>query len=208
MDREEKLYRMFGRFYPQGTILFRENDPAGEMFYIQSGRLRVTARGGAEGPGETKDIGPGDLLGEDSFSAQGQRRTRAEVLEESRLLAIDPGNVDSVVRNGPELAEVIVQKLLASLKVGWESLHDWQCAHAWKRVRERVKSKGDGGASAPGEVSAAIGMEEFAVRMILEKMAGAGAVASEGGSYTLRDAALLDKIPPPDVTPAGETVGR
>jgi hypothetical protein len=208
MDRKEKLYRMFGKFYPQGTILFSENDPAEEMFYIQSGRLRVTARGGAEGPVEEKDIGPGDLLGEDSFTGQGQRKAMAEALEDSRLLVIDSGNVDSVVRNGPVLAEVIVQKLLDNLKVRWESLHGWQCAHAWKRVREIVKSKGDGGATAPGEVSAAIGMEEFAVRMILEKMAGAGAVASEGGSYTLRDAALLDKMPPPDVTPAGETGGR
>lgn len=208
MDREAKLYRMFGKFYPQGTILFSENDPAEEMFYIQSGRLRVTARGGADGPAETKDIGPGKLLGEDSFTGQGERRAMAEALEDSRLLVIDPGNVESVVRNAPELAEVVVQMLLGSLKTTWESLHHWQCEHAWERVREQVENEGKGGSWAPGEVSAAIGLEEYAVRMILDKMVQAGAVASEGGSYTLRDAALLSKMPPADITPTGTTGGR
>jgi hypothetical protein len=208
MDREEKLYRMFGKFYPQGTILFSENDSAEEMFYIQSGRLRVTGREGAEGPAQTMDVGPGELLGEDSFTGGGERRTMAEALEDSRLLVIDPGNVESVVRNGPELAEVIVQMLLDSLRTTWVSLHRWQCAHAWERVRAQVEMEGKSGSWASGEVSAAIGVEEYAVRMILDTMAQAGGVASEGGSYTLRDAALLSKPPPADVTPTGTTGGR
>lgn len=208
MDREEKLYRMFGKFYPQGTILFSENDPAEEMFYIQSGRLRVSTRGGGGDAVETLDIGAGDLLGEDSFIGHGQRKNMAEALEDSRLLVIDPGNVDSVVRNGPELAEVIVSKLLDSLKTSWESLYDWQCAHAWNGVRDSMESEGAGGARAPGEVSAEIGVEEFAVRMILEKMAQAGALAAEGGSYILKDAPLLDSMRRSDVAPTGKTGDR
>ena len=93
----------------------------------------------------------------------------AEALEDSRLLVINPGNVDSVVRNGPELAEAIVGKLLDRLKGSWETLYDWQCSHAWKGVRENVESGGSGGALAPWEVSAALGVEESTVRMILEK---------------------------------------
>jgi hypothetical protein len=208
MDREEKLYRMFGKFYPQGTILYSENDPAEEMFYIQSGRLRVTTRAGTDRPVETRDIGAGDLLGEDSFVGQGRRKNMAEALEDSRLLVIGSGNVDSVVRNGPEIAEAIVRKLLDSLRGAWENLYDWQCSHAWKGVRENLESEGAGGTRSPGEVSAALGVEEFTVRMILEKMTQAGALAAEGGSYILQDASLLDRMRPADSAPAGEAGGR
>jgi len=208
MDREEKLYRMFGKFCPQGTILFSENDPAEEMFYIQAGRIRVTTQGGADSPEETRDIGAGELLGEDSFVGRGQRTNMAEALVDSRLLVIDPGNVDSVVRTGPELAEMIVLKLLDSLKGAWETLYDWLCSHAWERVRGNVASEGTGSTRDPGQVSAAIGVEEFAIRMILEKMTQTGALAAESGSYVLKDASLLDRMRTADSPQTGETGGR
>ena len=132
----------------------------------------------------------------------------AEALEDSRLLVIDPGNVDSVVRNGPELAEAIVRKLLGGLRGAWETLYDWQCSRAWEGVRENVESEGTGGSRSPGEVSAALGVEEFTVRMIREKMTQAGALTAKGGSYILKDASLLDRMSPADSAPTGETGGR
>jgi hypothetical protein len=58
---------MIRRVLPAGSVLFRRGDPAGEMFYVESGELTVAE------PGLVR--GPGDLIGEIGLLARHRRRT-------------------------------------------------------------------------------------------------------------------------------------
>jgi hypothetical protein len=67
--------------HPQGTVLFRQGDPADRFFMIQEGRIHF--------PEIDKHIGPGEVFGEVGlFAPQGVRALTAVCAEACRLSAI------------------------------------------------------------------------------------------------------------------------
>ena len=111
MDREQVLFRLFGKFSPRGTILCTEGSPGQELYFIQSGAVRLgVARPEDEQAGL---LGPGDLLGEGSFFVPTPRSTRAEVVQDARLIQVNDRTLGAVVRHGPRTALQIFEKLLA-----------------------------------------------------------------------------------------------
>lgn len=191
MQREETLYRMFGRFYPQGTILFSENDPGEDIFYIQSGRVRLTKRAEGHSARETLELKAGDLLGEDVLIGEGRRGIMAETVEDSRLLVIGSDTVGSMVRNAPELSTEILEGLLGRLRAAWGGLRRWQCSQGWERVKKSLEGASGRSSWYVGEVSAESGLEEAVVRMILDELVAKGALETEGGSYRVQNSGVL-----------------
>src|SRR6476469_5392456 len=64
-----------------GEVLFRKDDPAGEMFYILGGRYLLRETG--------IELGSGALVGELGLLSPGQKRTQTlECIEAGRLLTI------------------------------------------------------------------------------------------------------------------------
>ena len=110
MDREPVLFRLFGKYCPEGTILYTEGSPGRELYVIQSGAVRL----GAARPGGRPAalLGPGDLLGEESFFVQAARSNRAEVVQNARLIQVDDRTLGAVVRHGPQTARLIFEQLL------------------------------------------------------------------------------------------------
>ncbi len=130
MERGHILFKMFGKFCPQGTILFNEKDYGEEAYYIQSGTLRT----GVSGRDERLDLGPGDILGEEALLERAPRTCMAEATEDTRLLVIDGRNIDSVVRNGPELATTLMGELMRKLDAAWSGLRGWQTRYAIGKI--------------------------------------------------------------------------
>jgi CRP-like cAMP-binding protein len=110
VDREQVLFRLFGKYCPEGTILYTEGSPGQEMFVIQSGAVRL----GSARPGGRPAalLGPGDLLGEGSFSGQAARSDRAEVVRDARLIQVNDRTLGAVVRHGPQTAHMIFRQFL------------------------------------------------------------------------------------------------
>ena len=111
MDRDQVLFRLFGKYCPEGTILFAEGAPGDAAFVIQSGAVRLgrTRHGGPAG----EDLGPGELLGEECFLAGAPRRRRAETVRDSRLLRVNERTVDAFVRQSPESARNLLERFMA-----------------------------------------------------------------------------------------------
>ena len=149
MDREETLFRMFGRFFPQGAILFSENDPGEEIYYIQSGALRLTENRGGER--RVIELGPGDIAGIEALLSKEGRGAMAEVTEDSRLLP-------QIVRNGPELATNIVTDLIQSIDGAWDDLRRWQLFFYLDKVAVHIKSSWPAEGSTVSEVSGLTGI--------------------------------------------------
>jgi CRP-like cAMP-binding protein len=199
MDRDETLFRMYGRYFPQGAILFSENDPGEEMFYVQSGALKITENRGGERREYT--LGPGDITGVEALVSKEARGAMAEVTEDSRLLVFHPQNLPQIVRNGPELSTNIVADLMQSIDRAWDDLRRWQLFFYLDKVAMHIKSAWPSEGSTVSDVSGATGVEEGIVGRIFEELTKAGVLERRDESYAVagRDAlsrleALQDRI--------------
>ena len=192
MERDSTLFRMFGKFYPEGTILFKENDLGEEMYYIQSGSIRVTRSG--EGGKDFLILQPGDILGEDALHQNCSRDVMAEIVEDSRLIVINSRNVSSVVRNGPELSAVIMGEIVRRLDVAWLDMREWQRSFFLSKIDRLLRTSIDGKKWTVDEASEETEIEVEGVRSIFDWLSGEGALSREGETYALMDVSLLEKL--------------
>jgi CRP/FNR family transcriptional regulator, cyclic AMP receptor protein len=103
------------REYPAGTILFEENDPGSRMFVIRSGKVRIFRRvGGTEIV--LAFLGPGDFFGEMALLENLPRSATAATVEPSRLVEVDAGTFEEMIRGNSEVAVRLMRKLAARLR--------------------------------------------------------------------------------------------
>jgi CRP-like cAMP-binding protein len=190
MVRENTLFKMFGKFCPQGTIIFNEDELGEETYYIQSGSVRL--RG--SGTGEKGVLGPGDLLGEESLLGPASRSVMAEALEDSRLVVIDAHNMENVVRNGPELAVSVMRDLMKVLDEDWRKFREWRERFFAGKLDAFLRRSGEGKSWTLTEVSAQTEIEEEGVRRIFEGLVSAGALQRDGERYNILDPGGLEGL--------------
>lgn len=112
---EEPLPHRFTKEVPRGTVLFREGDPGREMFVIQAGRVRISKRAG-DAETALATLGQGEFFGEMSILNNRPRTATATVLEDARLLVIDPKTFDAMLRANAEVAIRMIKKLADRLE--------------------------------------------------------------------------------------------
>jgi CRP/FNR family cyclic AMP-dependent transcriptional regulator len=89
-----------------GTTLFREGDPADDMYIITSGRIRM--------PEFDIDIGPGESVGEiGMFSPSGQRMTAAVCSEDCKLQRITREKLRELVYQNPRIGFHLINVVTA-----------------------------------------------------------------------------------------------
>ena len=90
MTSAESLTQRFAREYPRGSVVFREGDPGGPMYVVQSGQVRISRRaGGAETVLTT--LGPGAFFGEMSILSGRPRSATATCVEGDRVAEQEAG---------------------------------------------------------------------------------------------------------------------
>jgi signal-transduction protein with cAMP-binding, CBS, and nucleotidyltransferase domain len=192
MERENTLFKMFGKYYPQGTILFKEHDSGDEMYYIKSGAVRITGgRGSSEA---VKILGPGEMLGEETLTESCPRNVMAEVVEDSRLLVIDFRNLGSVVRNGPEFSVLLMNEIIGRLDRGWKELLSWQQTFFLKKMEIFLRSVDKGREWTIAEASQETGVEEAEMESIVDLLVREGGLAREGESCSLVDPEVIERL--------------
>ena len=115
MTVEQRLFARFGKEVPKGTILFRENEPGQEMYIIQSGKVRISKKV-REIDKTLTILGKGDFFGEMSILNNKPRSATVEVIEDAKLLVIDPQTFEKMVRNNAEISLRIIKNLSARLQ--------------------------------------------------------------------------------------------
>lgn len=188
MERENTLFKMFGKFCPQGTIIFNEDELGEETYYIQSGSVRLRGRGTEE-----QDVlGPGDVLGEESLLGPASRGVMAEAVEDSRLIVIDGHNIENVVRNGPELAASVMEDLMKVLDEDWREFREWREVFFAGKLDAFLRRSGKGTSWTLSEASAQTDVEEEGVRRIFEGLVSSGALRRDGEQYNILDPGALE----------------
>ncbi len=115
MDGSQRLFERFGKLFPAGTVVFKELETGKEMFVIQTGRVRITKK--IENMEKTLAIlGPGEIFGEMAIINQKPRSATATVIEQAKLLVIDPGTFEAMIRGSPEIVFRLIKTLADRLQ--------------------------------------------------------------------------------------------
>jgi len=95
--------------FKKGQLILREGDPAGPMYIVKAGRVRIfaAAGGGVRNLAFCRD---GDFFGELSLLSNAPRAASAEATADSDLFALAPAAVHDLRRQFPDFATLLEER--------------------------------------------------------------------------------------------------
>lgn len=128
---DERLFKKFGRFFPEGSIIFNEGDGGNSMFYILSGRVCLE-KDACQVKRRLAEMGQGQYFGEMAALIDAPRTASARALEDSHLAVIDGGTFRNLIRENREVAVFMLQELSSRLKNSNKALEE--LTNLWIRL--------------------------------------------------------------------------
>ena len=104
MKIDKSTFESHLHFLDEGAVVFRENDPGGEMYVIIQGEVEIRK---ATGPSSNKTLTvlkKGDLFGEMAIIEKKPRSATAVATQPSRLLVLNEKLYESMVATNPDFA--------------------------------------------------------------------------------------------------------
>ncbi|MDI9570118.1 MAG: YhjD/YihY/BrkB family envelope integrity protein [Pseudomonadota bacterium] len=127
---DERLFRKFGRIYPQGAYIFQEGDPSLDIYYILSGRVQLEKTVGSVKK-VLADMGPGAYFGEIAALIASPRTASAKVREATEVAVIDSETFHGLLRESDRAALLMLKEFSLRIKRANDSLeglvHSWLC---------------------------------------------------------------------------------
>ena len=99
--------------YGKGTVLFAEGDPAGFLYVLAEGRVRLAI--GQQAEIEHSIANPGDAFGWSSLVDRVAYTARAECVAPSRLIRIEKEQLNKVLTRHPGDAMEFFKRLAAAI---------------------------------------------------------------------------------------------
>jgi CRP-like cAMP-binding protein len=99
------------RTFAPGELIIRQGDPAAALYIILSGRVIVEREipGGCE---NLMEFGPHEFFGEVALIENAPRRVSVRALEETECILIVAWEFTALVRESPDVAEVLLKELI------------------------------------------------------------------------------------------------
>jgi CRP-like cAMP-binding protein len=94
-------------------VIYRQGDQADAVFYIQSGKAKITVLSEQGREAVVAVLGPGDFLGEGCLGGQILRLATAITLAQSRIMRIPKAEIVTLIHSQPAFAELFISHLLA-----------------------------------------------------------------------------------------------
>ena len=110
------LLERYARDYEVGTVLFREGDPGGEMYVIQSGEIEISRMMTGEKRQTLALLPAGEFFGEMAIINNRPRSATATVKKRARLLVIDGGTFEAMLRGKTEIAVRMIKSMAERLE--------------------------------------------------------------------------------------------
>lgn len=200
MGAEETLFQRFGKEFAKGTVLFQEGEPGKDMFVLQSGRISISKK--------VRDVekilamlGPGEFFGEMAIISNKPRNATATVMEDAKLLVIDPKTFEAMIRGNAEIAVRMIKKLAERLSEADSQIENLLLSDPASRVvhqvlqvcqtRGRPMEEGIEVDFPVRELPRLIGVGEPAIRHMLDRLERAGLIERSGDRLTVYDTARL-----------------
>ncbi len=191
------------RDYAAGTILFEENDPGSRMYVIRAGRVRIFRRvGGSEIV--LAFLGPGDFFGEMALLENLPRSASAEVVEDARLIEVDAGTFEEMIKSNVEIAVRIMRRLAGRLRESDRRADHLLVESAVGRALEVLRwlhgqGKDEGawsrlaGGAAHVDLATQAGIPPAQAASVLRQLEAAGCLRAEGGDLLVARREHLDE---------------
>jgi CRP/FNR family cyclic AMP-dependent transcriptional regulator len=165
-DREALLAAGRLRSWQAGEVLFREGDAATGALLITAGLVKVHKHGRDGDEVILSLCGPGDLLGEVSVAAAALRSADASALLAVQALSVPVAELRALLARQPRIALVLLELVLARLRVADQRRLEFASAESLPRVTSRllelVERFGVAGADGTLTVEMPISQEELA----------------------------------------------
>ncbi len=139
MPQEPSAAEIYGRDFPAGAVVFEEGDPGSRMYVITSGAVRIEKRVGSRKL-TLAVLGPGEAFGEMALLEDAPRSASAVVEQPSRILEIDEGAFEDLVRNNGEVALRLLRRLSARLRESNRQIRNFLSADAMSRAVEVLRA--------------------------------------------------------------------
>ena len=101
------------RDYQTGESIFSQGDPANAVFYIQSGKVKLTVVSMSGKEAVIAHLPTASFFGEASLTGEAQRTSSAYALEASTIVRIDKRTMQELLHREPEFAEQCLAHILA-----------------------------------------------------------------------------------------------
>jgi len=189
--------------YAPGTVLFEENDRGSRMFVIRSGRVRIYRRV-AGNEIVLAFLGAGDFFGEMALLENLPRSASAQVVEPSRLIEVDAGTFEDMIRSNAEISARIMRKLASRLRESDHRIQDLLIESAIGRAIEVLRwllSQGRpegefarlSGVAGRVDLAAQAGIPAAQSASVMAQLEQAGCIKLEGDDLLIASVKNLDE---------------
>jgi CRP/FNR family transcriptional regulator, cyclic AMP receptor protein len=120
--------------FRKGVKIFSQGDPADSIYFIQSGRIKITVVSAAGKEAVLAMPGPHDFVGEGALVNQSLRISTAETLEPTTVFRVEKRAMIRSLHDQPELSEKFMAALLTRNIDLEEDLCDQLFNHSEKRL--------------------------------------------------------------------------
>jgi CRP-like cAMP-binding protein len=99
--------------YGKNQVVFRQGDPADSVFYIQTGKTKVTVFSEQGKEAVVAILGPGDFFGEGCLAGQVLRLATVTAITETSVMRIPKAEIVGIIHTEAAFAELFISHLLA-----------------------------------------------------------------------------------------------
>jgi CRP/FNR family transcriptional regulator, cyclic AMP receptor protein len=99
--------------YRKDQIIFSQGDPADAVFYIQSGKLKVSVVSEQGKEAVVAMLGTNDFFGEGCLAGQALRMATVAAMMDSVIVRLEKAAIVSLVRQEPAFSEMFIAHLLS-----------------------------------------------------------------------------------------------
>jgi CRP/FNR family transcriptional regulator, cyclic AMP receptor protein len=120
--------------YRQGEVVFRQGDPADSVFYIQTGKAKLTVLSEHGKEAVVGLLGPGDFFGEGCLAGQPLRTATASALADCVIVRMEKAVIVRAIHEEPAFSEMFIARLLSRTNRIEEDLVDQLFNSSEKRL--------------------------------------------------------------------------
>lgn len=169
MSNDEVLFQRIGKVLPPGTIICREGETGREMYVLQAGKIQISKKI-QDQEKVLATLGAGDFFGEMSILNNKPRSATAEVVEEAKVLVVEPKMFESMIRGNIEIAVRIIKTLAKRLQEADDQIANLMLKDANSRVVLTLARMADSaGKAVDGGVKVVITLHELAHKTGLDE---------------------------------------
>jgi CRP/FNR family cyclic AMP-dependent transcriptional regulator len=101
--------------YADGDVIVREGDPGDRMYFVCTGRVRISKNDGTEPPVVLAEMGPGDYFGEMSLVESVARSASVAAIEPTRVFTLKSVNFYKLYRTRPDQYGIVILNIARDL---------------------------------------------------------------------------------------------